>query len=83
VAPGPEGSSLHSQQPATSTYPEPTESTSHPSQPVCPRCILIPSSHLCLSRPSSLLPLGFSTKTLCTFLSSQCMKNIISLFPFV
>jgi hypothetical protein len=43
VAPDPEGSSLHSQQPANGPYPEPGESTPHPpTNPV--RSILIPSA---------------------------------------
>jgi hypothetical protein len=51
VAPEPEGSSPHSQQPATGPYPEPDEST----PPVSPksislRSILIPSFHLRLDR---------------------------------
>jgi hypothetical protein len=41
VAPETEGSSPHSQQPASGPYPEPTESTLQ--QPVSPRSILIPS----------------------------------------
>jgi hypothetical protein len=58
VAPEPEGSSLHSQQPATCPYPEPTESTQTLPQPVSLRSILIPSSHLCLSLPRDLFPSG-------------------------
>jgi hypothetical protein len=43
VAPEPEGSSPHSQQPSNCPYPEPGESTPHP-QPISLRSILIPST---------------------------------------
>jgi hypothetical protein len=66
VAPEPEGSSPHSQQPANGPYPEPGESNPHP-QPISLRSILIPSSHLCFGLSSGLFPLGFPTKTLYTF----------------
>jgi hypothetical protein len=39
VVPEPEGSSPHSQQPASGPYPEPGESTPHPPQPVSLRSI--------------------------------------------
>jgi hypothetical protein len=70
VAPEPEGSSPHSQQPANGPYPEPGESTPHPPQPIYLRSILIPSSHLRLGLPSGLFPSGFHTKTVHTFLPS-------------
>jgi hypothetical protein len=44
VAPEPEGSSPHSQQPAKGLYPEPGESTPRPPQPISIRSILIPST---------------------------------------
>jgi hypothetical protein len=65
----PEGSSSHSQQPATGPYPEPTLSTLH-TQPISLRSILIPSFRLRLGLPSGLFPSGFPTKTLYTFLSN-------------
>jgi hypothetical protein len=70
VAQEPEGSSPHSQQPATGTYLEPVESNPHPPKSVSLRSILIPSSHLCLGLPSGIFPSGFPTKTLYNFLSS-------------
>jgi hypothetical protein len=72
VAPEPEGSSPHSQQPANGPYPEPDESTPHPPppEPVSLRSILIPSSHLPLALPSGLFPSGFPTKTLYMFFPS-------------
>jgi hypothetical protein len=45
VAQEPEGSSPHSQQPATSSYPEPVKSNQHPPKSISLRSILIPSSH--------------------------------------
>jgi hypothetical protein len=72
VAQEPEGSSQHSQQPATGPCPEPVESNPQPPpKPISPRSILIQSSHLCLGLPSGLFPLDFPTKTLYTFLSSH------------
>jgi hypothetical protein len=67
VAQEPEGSSPHSQQPATGPCPEPVESNPHSPKPVSLRSILIPSSHLCLGLPSGLFPSGFPTKTLYTW----------------
>jgi hypothetical protein len=69
VAQEPEGSSLHSQQPATGLCPEPVECNPHPPKPISLRSILIPSFHLRLGLPSGLFPSGFSTKTIYTFLS--------------
>jgi hypothetical protein len=66
VAPEPEGSSRHSQQPANDPYPKPGEST-HP-QLISLRSLLTPSSHLRLGLSSGLFPSGFPTKTLYTFL---------------
>jgi hypothetical protein len=44
VAPEPEGSSPHSQQPASDPYPEPRESTPPPPSTISLRSILIPST---------------------------------------
>jgi hypothetical protein len=84
VAQEPEGSSPHSQQPATVTYPEPVESDPHPPlKLISPRSIQIPSSHLRLGLPSGLFPSVFPTKTLHTFLSSPmratCSTQLIRL----
>jgi hypothetical protein len=71
VAQEPEGSSPHSQQPATVPCSEPVESNPHPPpKPISLRYILTPSTHLRLGLPSSHIPTGFPTKTLYTFLSS-------------
>jgi hypothetical protein len=59
VAPEPEGSSPHSQQPANGPYPEPGESTPHPPQPISLRSIVIPSSNLRLGLPSGPFPSDF------------------------
>jgi hypothetical protein len=66
VAQESEGSSPHSQQFATSPYPEPVEPHSTVNRP---RSILIITSHLRLGLPSGLFLSGFRTKTLHTFLS--------------
>jgi hypothetical protein len=83
VAPEPEGSSPHSQQPANYPYPEPGESTPHPPQPISLRSILIPSSHLRLGLSSGLLPTGFPPKTMYTFLPypmrATCPAHLILL----
>jgi hypothetical protein len=77
-----EGSSPHSQQPSIGPYSEPIESTPPP-QPISPRSILIPSSHLLLGLASGLFPSGFPTKTLYTFLSfpmrATCLAHLILL----
>jgi hypothetical protein len=46
MAPEPDGSSPHSQQPATGPYLEPGQSTPHTPKPIFLRSILIPSSQL-------------------------------------
>jgi hypothetical protein len=69
VAPQPEGSSPHTQQPATGCYPEPGESTPHPTTNL-PKVHLILSSHIRLGLSSGLFPLGFPIKTRYMFLPS-------------
>jgi hypothetical protein len=51
MAQEPEGSSPHSQQPATGPCPEPVESNPHAPQPISQISIIIPSSHLRLTLP--------------------------------
>jgi hypothetical protein len=69
VAPEPEGSSPHSQQPPNGPYPEPGESTPHPPTD-------LPKVHFEPILPSTpwsfkwSFPSGFPTKTLYTFLPS-------------
>ena len=60
----PEGSLLHSQLPATCSYPKPDWSS--PCPPHCNswRSISVLSSHLWLGLPSSLFPSGFPAKPL-------------------
>jgi hypothetical protein len=58
VAPEPEGSSPHSQEPTNDPYSQPGEST--PPQPISLRSILIPSSHLHLGLSSGLFPFSLS-----------------------
>jgi hypothetical protein len=70
VAQEPEGSSPHTQQPATGPCPEPVESNPHPPKPISLRSILIPPCHLRFGLASGLFPSGFPTKILYTFLSS-------------
>jgi hypothetical protein len=80
VALEPKGSSPHSQQPATSPYPELYESTPPPANL---RFIVVPLFHLRLGLPSGFFPSGFPTKTLYTFLYSSmrgtCPAHLILL----
>jgi hypothetical protein len=79
VAPEPEGSSPHSQQPANDPYLNPP----HTPQPFSLRSILIPSSHLRLGLSCGVFPSGFPTITLYTFLPSPtratCPAHLILL----
>jgi hypothetical protein len=59
----PEGSSPHSQEPATCLYPEPDQSSLRP-HPTSLRSILILSAHQRLGLPSGLLPVSLPSKTL-------------------
>jgi hypothetical protein len=56
-----EGSLLHSQELSTCSYPEPDQSSPHPTSP---RSILILSTHLHLGLPSCFFPSGFPTNNL-------------------
>jgi hypothetical protein len=69
VAQKPRGSSLYSQEPVTSPYPEPTGSTVHPLPASVPnlRSILIPSSHLRLGSSKWSLSFGLSHQNLVHF----------------
>ena len=55
---GPEGSLPHSQEPPTSPYPEPGQSSPCPTNTTSWRSILILSTHVRLGRPSGLLTSG-------------------------
>jgi len=57
------GSSPHSQEPATCPYPEPDQSSPYPPIPLLEDQIILPSS-LGLRLPSCLFPSGHATKTL-------------------
>jgi hypothetical protein len=85
VAPDPEGSSPLSREPINGPYSEPGESTplAPPPQPISPRSLFIPSSHLRLGLSSGLFPSGFPTKPLHTFLPcathATCPAHLILL----
>ena len=77
----PEGSSSHSQEPATYPYPDPGRSSlSPPPHTTCRRSVLILPSHLRLGLPSGLLPTGFPTKSPCTpllaFICATCRAHL-------
>jgi len=82
----PEGSSPHSQVPATCPYPEPARSSPYPLHPTSWRSILILSSHLRLGLPNGLFPITFPHQTLYTPLLSPiratCPAHLI-LFDFI
>jgi len=70
----PDGSLLHSQEPTTSPYPEPDESSPRP-HPISCRSVLILSSHLYLGLPSGLFPSGILSKPLyAPSRSGKCAK---------
>jgi hypothetical protein len=78
VTPGPEGSSPHSPEPATSPHPEPGESTPHTPPTNLPKVHFDP---ILPSTPWSYkcsFPWGFPVRKLYTFLSSQNVQMQIS-----
>jgi hypothetical protein len=66
VAPQPEGSSPHSQQPATGPCPEPNEPAPHPPANIL-KIHSDPSPHIRLSLPSGLFPSGLPHQNLVHF----------------
>jgi hypothetical protein len=83
MAPEPEGSSPHSQQPASDPYPEPAESTPHPPPPNLPKVHFDP---ILPSAPWSFkwsFSTGLAPKTLYTFfpspLRATCLTHLILL----
>jgi hypothetical protein len=74
VAPEPEDSSTHSQQPADGPDPEPGESSPHP-QPISLRSLLIPSSHLIFGRWFFLG--AFPPKPCTSFIPLPCVPHAL------
>jgi hypothetical protein len=78
-----EGSSPHLQQPAIGPCPEPVKSNPPPTPQANLPKIHSDPIHLRLDLPSCLLPSGFLTKTVYTFLSSHmratCTAHLIRL----
>jgi hypothetical protein len=64
----PEGSIPNSQELSICSYPEPDQSSPHYPHPTSTRSISILSNHQSLGLPSGLLPSGFPTNKLYTFL---------------
>jgi hypothetical protein len=60
----PDGSLLHSREPATRTYRQPDQSSPRISTTFLQKLIFILSSHQCLDLPSGLFPAYLPTKTL-------------------